>query len=191
MVADWMEDNEEPELKKTILTYTEDTYAEDQDAGLFATCLLLDEDMPYTSNITKKVLKDEYEIAHDIFHNVRLYANALKDPYSKLWIYLRHIDAPIDLDFYVEAVEDRGISALDEMCYDIDPDLPFMYRGDSDSGKDDFEIRDFEHLRSLMEKDADSFMEDLGKRRISAFASEEFMRQRRLPIQEGAETRGF
>ena len=173
MVADWMEDNEEPELKKTILTYTEDTYAEDQDAGLFATCLLLDEDMPYTSNITKKVLKDEYEIARDIFDNVRLYANALKDPYSNLWIYLRHIDAPIDVDFYVEAVEDRGISALDEMCYDIDPDLPFMYRADSDSGKDDFEIRDFEHLRSLMEKDADSFME-AGKRRISVFASEEF-----------------
>lgn len=166
MVKGWLKENDMPELSRTVGKYTEDTYAADRDAGLFATCLLLDEDIPYVSPLTGNVLHDEFEIAREIFDNAGLYAEPLKNPDSQLWIFMRHIGVNIDFDYFVPAVPKRGESPLYEMAYRIDPELPFRFP--LRHGSDDLLIKDCEHLRSLLEK------EQIPLDKMGVFTSPEF-----------------
>ncbi len=166
MVKDWLKENDMPELSRTVGKYTEDTYAADRDAGLFATCLLLDGDIPYVSPLTGNVLHDEFEIAREIFEHAGMYAQPLKNTDSQLWIFMRHIGVKIDFDYFVSAVPKRGESPLYEMAYRIDPELPFRFPLRLGSGN--LLIKDCEHLRSLLEK------EQIPLDKMKVFASPEF-----------------
>lgn len=142
-VEKWFRDMEQPEYALQINSITEEKHPGNMDAGLYATCLLLDPDTPYWGLKGKRIESFE-EIADELINNVGTYASALKKGDHNLWLYLAHCDKEAFAQKYCSIIKSRGERGVYEFCYDLNPKLPYHLR--AKNGASALVINDFDKL---------------------------------------------
>ena len=140
-IKNWLYELKRSELAVRISVITEDEYPDSRDAGLFAACLLLDEDMTYTGLSGNKVETSE-DIAAELTQNEQAYAKQLASPDHQLWVYMRSRDGQDVASQYPGFIKDRGVRAVRQLTYALDPRLPYRVEASGHS----YVIRSLEDL---------------------------------------------
>ena len=128
-VGKWMDELAGlPEVMLDIEDIVESKYPSDKQAGLYAACLILDPDMPYT-DVAGKRLRTATEIADSLLSNFSAYKQRLASPNNKLYIYLsmsgqEALAKKAVADFKNSNVSDN--EALRRLIYQLDPSRPFI-----------------------------------------------------------------
>lgn len=144
-VAKWFREIERPEIALEINEITEDYYPGDRDAGLYATCLVLDQNMPFYGLKGNRV-STEKEIAKELFDNVDEYSKQLSNPTSLLWVYLRTVGLNNKADTCPNIIKDNAVRGIHQLCYELDSDLPYRITLNHKNTL----IYDFEQLYDLL-----------------------------------------
>ena len=96
------------------------------DAGLYATCLTLDESIVYTS-LSGKKCQTLMEISKEVWANRDKYTQALRDKYNRLWVYI-NMRGDEKAKVYLQwqsIVESIGIHGVYGFCKAIDRSIPY------------------------------------------------------------------
>lgn len=114
-----------PELAVQIHTITE-RYARpaQRDAGLFAACLLFDENMVY-EGLHKNRVETKEEIAEELTLNEQHYVNALTNKDHPLWVYIESCGNGDISKKYPAIIQKTKVYGLRMLTYQLDPRLPF------------------------------------------------------------------
>ena len=128
-VGKWMDELAGlPEVMLDIENIVESKYPSDKQAGLYAACLLLDPDMPYT-DVRGQQLRTATEIADSLLRNFDSYKQRLANPNDELYIYMsmagqEALAKKSAADFKSSKVEND--EALRRLIYQLDPSRPFI-----------------------------------------------------------------
>ena len=128
-VGKWMDELAgRPEVMLDIESIVESKYPSDKQAGLYAACLLLDPDMPYT-DVRGQQLRTATEIADSLLRNFDSYKQCLANPNDALYIYMsmagqEALAKKSAADFKSSVVDND--EALRRLIYQLDPSRPFI-----------------------------------------------------------------
>lgn len=125
-IKKWLEDVERPELALVIEEITEMRYPDDREAGLYAACLELDQEMPFYGMDGSPLVTNQ-EIAKDIYHNIDEYSTRLSSPTDPLWVYFRSAGQTALADSYPSQVKTLPRSSTRKLICDLDPTLPYRF----------------------------------------------------------------
>lgn len=145
-VEKWFREIDWPEIAASIHEITEDLYPGDREAGLYATCLLLDQEMPFFGLKGNRVSTKE-EIARELFDNVEEYSGPMESPTHLLWVYLRAIGLDAQADTYPGLIKKDRMTALHQLCYELDSSLPYRLS----SGNTNIQVADFDALMQYLQ----------------------------------------
>ena len=162
-VEKWYREIEQPEIALQIHTITEDKYPGDRDAGLYATCLLLDEDMPFLGLSGNRVDTME-KITNELYEHVDEYSKQLYRPTHNLWVYLDHVGEKELVKKYTAKIKNNAESGIYQFCYELNPELPYRLKLEDRT----LSISDFDHMFNLIVD------EIIDNDEISKLAKEEF-----------------
>ena len=154
-VKEWFDGMNWNEISVSIHEITEELYPHDQNAGLYATCLLLDENLPLLMDMNAQYdggshpLKTPSDIAKELFNNDYKYIQEgkIKSPDHLLWVYLNQRPPAIsnkDINRYQSLIAKYGVRQLRQLCYFLDNSLPFRF---NINGKD----KEFDELKDVFE----------------------------------------
>ena len=145
-VEKWFREIERPEIAMQMSIITEEEYPQNQDAGLYAACLLLDENMPYTGMHGDNIQSAE-EIAEELTSNEEAYAQLLKDSNHLLWVYMRSTDGKELAAKYPNIIKKNGVRGVRQLTYYLDPRLPYRTEIDGKS----YAIKSVDDLCDLLQ----------------------------------------
>ena len=150
-VRDWLRAAELNDLSVNIHKITENLYAArgEEQAGLYAACLLLDESMGYTTMDGREIFTGE-EIAEELTRNENAYAKVLTNKLHPLWIYLKNINQQGLAKDYPERISSRGIRGVRWLTYVLDPRLPFRVDVAYDKNTEKYTITDLKQMYDLL-----------------------------------------
>ena len=131
-VAKWLREAERPEDAMEIDDITEKMYPGDQDAGLYAACLVLNPELAYTGKKGNSV-KTKQELAEEIFSNITIYGKELTKPTHELWVYLRRIGFSQRVKSAQELMKKNPLSAMRFIGYTLDPSRPYIMEDNGNS----------------------------------------------------------
>lgn len=164
-VEKWFREMDLPEYALQINAITEDLYPDNRDAGLYATCLLLDPETPYFGLDGKGITSYE-DIAKELFDNTETYASSLKDSKHNLWLYLEHCGEGELVAKYRDIILKRDKYGVSQFCYELNPDMPYrIYRDNSTP----MLISNFDHLFRYIHN------HDINDKNIHRLDSHDFM----------------
>ena len=129
-VGKWMEELAGlPEVMLDIEDITEKKYPKDQRAGLYAACLMLDPDMPYT-DVEGRKLSTSSEIADSLLRNFNTYIKRLTNANDELYIFLsmggQEALAKQSAANFNNPKACNEKEALRRLIYQLDPSRPFV-----------------------------------------------------------------
>lgn len=163
-IEKWFREIDKPEIAVQIHNITENEYPGDRNAGLYATCLLLDQEMPYLGVRGNRVTAQN-EIAKELFENVDEYVNQLFNPTHLLWVYFHTIGLEKQAKKYPGIIKQNAKSGIHQLCYELDSDLPYRM----EIGNRTILISDFNYLFRLL---ADG---TIGDRDIAKLTDDDFL----------------
>ena len=125
-IAQWLLDNARPDLAKKVENFVEKKYPKDNQAGLLATCYLLDENMPYY-DVNKNPLNSPQEIAKSLRDNMKRYETELSTPNHSLFLFFNARGAEnvskLFASFFKKDANVRDIVL--QLMYTLDPTTPW------------------------------------------------------------------
>ena len=127
-VSKWTEEVGLPEVGADIEVLTEKKYPKDQQAGLYAACLTLDPEMPYT-DVQDQSLCTSTEIADSLLRNFDTYKKRLANGNDELYIYMSMSGQEALAKQAAQEFKNSGISeneALRRLIYQLDPTRPYI-----------------------------------------------------------------
>ena len=134
-VGKWMDELAgQPEVMLDIEDVTESKYPSDKEAGLYAACLLLDPDMPYT-DVRGQKLRTAQEIADSLLLNFETYKQSLHNPNDKLYVYMSVSGQEALAKKAAANFKSSSITkdeALRRFIYELDPSRPFIIKDNKD-----------------------------------------------------------
>ncbi len=126
-VSKWLTDNLRPELAIQVETIVERQYPKDQDAGLMASCYLLDPQLPYY-DISGAPMAGSREIALSLITNAEYYAKELANKNNALFLFFNSHGAG-DLVTHFTPLFKKGKDNSDvlyQLVYALAPQLPWV-----------------------------------------------------------------
>ena len=128
-VGKWMEELAGlPEVMLDLEDVTETKYPNDKKAGLYAACLLLDPDMPYT-DLRGQTLRTAQEIADSLLQNFEAYKQRLQNANDELFIYMSVSGQEALAKKAAANFRSSSLTkdeALRRFIYELDPSRPFI-----------------------------------------------------------------
>ena len=129
----WVKDTlRRPELWPDIEEITQKKYIKPSEkyAGMYAACLILDPEMPYT-DVRGQQLSSSPEIADSLLSNFETYKQRLDNPTDELFVYMdvsgqESLVKKTQADFKNESISDN--EALRRLIYQLDPTRPFIIK---------------------------------------------------------------
>lgn len=128
-VAKWLRDAERPEDAMEMDVITEKLYPGDQDAGLYAACLVLNPELKYTGKKGNKISTKE-ELSEELFDNMKIYCDELTNATHPFWVYCNSLGLQQRVKTTQSIMKKNKISALLCLVYDLDVKRPFLTKID-------------------------------------------------------------
>ena len=120
----WFADLGRPETAVEIDNIAEELYPHNHKAGLFAACLLLDPDMPFTG-IKGNSIVTPVDIAAELWANASTYKELLTGADALLYVYMRSCGLDNLADKYPRLIGRDADCYLFDLIYTLDPSLPY------------------------------------------------------------------
>ncbi|MDE6796377.1 MAG: protein kinase, partial [Muribaculaceae bacterium] len=135
----WLMNVDRPELARQIDDFVELDYPGNEDAGLFAACLLLNPDMKF-EGLDGKLIKTQQDVARELYEHTQEYKKALGKKDHPMWIYLSAKGLKNRIKDFQKAIRKNGVSGVREIAYTLDPALPFIFPATIRSGASYFDL---------------------------------------------------
>lgn len=163
-IVKWLRDAERPEDAIEMDVITEKTYPGDQNAGLYAACLVLNPELKYTGKKGNKISTKE-ELSEELFNNITNYRDELTNVTHPFWVYCNRLGLQQRVTATQNIMKKSVISGLLCFVYDLDVKRPFITKIDDKT----YTIPDLPTLFKLVETQA------LNDSNISKLYSHEFI----------------
>ncbi|MDE6335611.1 MAG: protein kinase [Muribaculaceae bacterium] len=141
----WLMNVDRPELARQIDDFVELDYPGNEDAGLFAACLLLNPDMKF-EGLDGNLIKTQQDVARELYEHTQEYKKALGKKDYPMWIYLSAKGLKNRIKDFQKAIRKNGVSGVREIAYTLDPALPFIFPATIRSGASYFELDTLEEM---------------------------------------------
>ncbi len=124
-VSKWLRNADRPEDAMEMDEITEKLYPSNQDAGLYAACLVLNPELKYIGKKGNEISTKE-EFAEELFNNLKSYSSELSDLAHPFWIYCNKLGLNHRIKALNSMFKKNPTIALLCFVYDLDQTRPYI-----------------------------------------------------------------